>query len=583
MENLCPQTDRIHRRAIIYMYMDRANIYRIITIAALLMAFTAGVAAQEYVAPPVEVSDQKVKKDGKVYYSHVVLERQTLFSISKAYNVTQDDIYDANPGLKESGLKKNAIIMIPMTAEVKEDAAPKQESTARDESVEKVEQQSAVASVQKIHIVRWYETLKDIAAKYNVSESAIIAANNLKDGKVKNRQKLIVPTKEYAAEVIQDQPASEVAGPVEDEEDMDLETAFEDKDEEENTPGYISKDKIKTTVLLPLKATGSSSSKSNMDFYSGVLLAARELGESGINIDMGVYDISSGSFGATKNELESSDIIIGPVAAADINRLYTVAPGIKALVSPLDPKAEELTDRYSTMVHAPAPRMAQYEDVTQWVKEDLMPGDRVIVISEKEARKGDEGKILRAAIDSAHIEYTPFSYSILEGRKIQEPLEATMTAEAVNRVVIASESEAFVNDVVRNLNLTIHNKFNVVLYAPAKIRTFETIEIENFHNTNLHASLTYYIDYDNADVKKFIRKYRTLFQTEPTQFAFQGYDVARYFLGLCAKYGEDWIQYAEDAKMLQSTFDLKPSGNGYINGGIRRIVYGPDYSVETVR
>ena len=565
------------------MYMDRANIYRIITIAALLMAFTAGVAAQEYVAPPVEVSDQKVKKDGKVYYSHVVLERQTLFSISKAYNVTQDDIYDANPGLKESGLKKNAIIMIPMTAEVKEDAAPKQESTARDESVEKVEQQSAVASVQKIHIVRWYETLKDIAAKYNVSESAIIAANNLKDGKVKNRQKLIVPTKEYAAEVIQDQPASEVAGPVEDEEDMDLETAFEDKDEEENTPGYISKDKIKTTVLLPLKATGSSSSKSNMDFYSGVLLAARELGESGINIDMGVYDISSGSFGATKNELESSDIIIGPVAAADINRLYTVAPGIKALVSPLDPKAEELTDRYSTMVHAPAPRMAQYEDVTQWVKEDLMPGDRVIVISEKEARKGDEGKILRAAIDSAHIEYTPFSYSILEGRKIQEPLEATMTAEAVNRVVIASESEAFVNDVVRNLNLTIHNKFNVVLYAPAKIRTFETIEIENFHNTNLHASLTYYIDYDNADVKKFIRKYRTLFQTEPTQFAFQGYDVARYFLGLCAKYGEDWIQYAEDAKMLQSTFDLKPSGNGYINGGIRRIVYGPDYSVETVR
>ena len=563
--------------------MDRANIYRIITIAALLMAFTAGVAAQEYVAPPVEVSDQKVKKDGKVYYSHVVLERQTLFSISKAYNVTQDDIYDANPGLKESGLKKNAIIMIPMTAEVKEDAAPKQESTARDESVEKVEQQSAVASVQKIHIVRWYETLKDIAAKYNVSESAIIAANNLKDGKVKNRQKLIVPTKEYAAEVIQDQPASEVAGPVEDEEDMDLETAFEDKDEEENTPGYISKDKIKTTVLLPLKATGSSSSKSNMDFYSGVLLAARELGESGINIDMGVYDISSGSFGATKNELESSDIIIGPVAAADINRLYTVAPGIKALVSPLDPKAEELTDRYSTMVHAPAPRMAQYEDVAQWVKEDLMPGDRVIVISEKEARKGDEGKILRAAIDSAHIEYTPFSYSILEGRKIQEPLEATMTAEAVNRVVIASESEAFVNDVVRNLNLTIHNKFNVVLYAPAKIRTFETIEIENFHNTNLHASLTYYIDYDNADVKKFIRKYRTLFQTEPTQFAFQGYDVARYFLGLCAKYGEDWIQYAEDAKMLQSTFDLKPSGNGYINGGIRRIVYGPDYSVETVR
>jgi LysM repeat protein len=563
------------------MNMDRATISRIFAVAALMMAFTASIAAQEYVAPPVEVSDQKVKKDGKVFYSHVVLERQTLYSISKAYNVTQDEIFEANPGLKEVGLKKNAIIMIPMAAEVKEEVTAKPDEPTKKEAEDKEEQKSAVASVQKIHTVRWYETLKDIAAKYNVSESAIIAANNLNDGKIKNRQKLIIPTEEYAMELAPEQQEVEVAQ-TEEEENMDLETAFDEKTDEDSS-AFISKDKIKTTVLLPLKATGSSSSKSNMDFYSGVLLAARELGESGINIDMNVYDISNGSFGATKNELESSDIIIGPVAAADITRLYAVAPEIKALISPLDPKAEQLIDRYCTMVHAPAPRMAQYEDIAQWLREDLMPGDRVIVISEKEVRKGDEGRILRAAIDSAHIAYTPFSYSILEGRKIQEPLEAKMTAEGANRVVIASESEAFVNDVVRNLNLTIHNKFNVVLYAPAKIRTFETIEIENFHNTNLHASLTYYIDYNNADVKNFIKKHSALFKTEPTQFPFQSYDVARYFLGLCAKYGEQWMLHREEASMLQSTFDIKPAGNGYINEGIRRIIYGPEYSVTVVR
>lgn len=549
--------------------MDRVTLSRIITVAAMLMAFAASAGAQEYVAPPVEVSDQKVRKDGKVFYSHVVLERQTLYSISKAYNVTQEEIFEANPGLKETGLKKNAIIMIPTQSEVKETIQQKQEDAI----------EATGASIQKIHTVRWYETLKDIAARYNVTESEIISANNLKDGKIKNRQKLIIPTIGSTVERITTESEAEIVQEFE-EEDMNLETAFDDKDEEEETT-ILSKSTIQATVLLPLKATGNSSSKSNMDFYSGLLLAARELGESGINIDMNVYDIANGSFGATRDELETSDMIIGPVAAGDINRLYTVAPGIKALVSPLDPKAEQLTERYSTMVHAPAPRMAQYEDVANWIKEDLMPGDKVIVISEKEARKGDEGRILRAVIDSAHITYTPFSYSILEGRKIQEPLETEMTTEGFNRVVVASESEAFVNDVVRNLNLTIHNKFNVVLYAPAKIRTFETIEIENFHNTNLHASLTYYIDYNDPEVRKFIKKYRTLFHTEPTQFAFQGYDVAKYFLGLCAKYGEDWMRYAEDASMLQSTFDLKPSGNaGYINNGIRRIVYGKEYSVE---
>lgn len=557
--------------------MDRVKISRMITAVALLLTFASAAGAQEYVAPPVEVSDQKVKKDGKVYYSHVVQERQTLYSISKAYNVTQDEILEANQGLRESGLKKNSIIMIPVQSE-----APAIKETPQQEpkgNIQEPVQVSAHPSVEKIHIVRWYETLKDIADRYNVPESAIIAANNLNDGKIKNRQKLIIPTEEYIAELVPEQQKVEIEQT--EEENMDLETAF-DEVEADEALGSISKSKIKTTVLLPLKATGSTSSKSNMDFYSGVLLAARELGESGIDIDMSVYDIANGTYGATKSELESSDIIIGPVAAADITRIYSVAPEIKALISPLDPKAEQLCQTYRTMIHAPAPRMAQYEDLAKWIKEDLMPGDRVIVISEKEARKGDEGKLLRAAIDSAHIEYIPLAYSILEGRKIQEPLEAKMTAEGTNRVIIASESEAFVNDAVRNLNLTIHNKFNVVLYAPAKIRTFETIEIENFHNTNLHASLTYYIDYSNTEAKQFVKKYRALFNTEPTQFAFQGYDVAKYFLSLCAKYGDAWMQHAEDAVLLQSTFDLQQTENGgYINTGIRRIVYGENYKVES--
>ena len=86
--------------------MDRVAISRIITVAAMMMTYTVSVTAQEYISPVVEVSDQKVKKDGKVYYSHVVMERQTMYSISKAYNVTQEEIYEANPGLKENGLKK---------------------------------------------------------------------------------------------------------------------------------------------------------------------------------------------------------------------------------------------------------------------------------------------------------------------------------------------------------------------------------------------------------------------------------------------------------------------------------------------
>lgn len=566
--------------------MNRLTIktVRIIFAVAMLAAAAINASAQDYVAPPVKISNDKVKIDGKVYYSHIVQERQTMYSISKAYNVSLEEIYNANPGLRENGLKKNAIINIPVV-EVQ------QETKARPEP--EVTQETAPATsgeVQKIHTVRWYENLGDIAAKYGVSSQAIMAANGMTETKLRNRQKLIIPSAESAetliAEAKETEQPSDVAA-VQEEEDMNLETAFED-DEEETDATVIrtAKDHIKAIALLPLKATGTSSSKSNMDFYCGMLLALRDLGEMGINVSMDVHDIANGSFGATKYQLESSDMIIGPIAPADITRLYEIAPGIKALISPLDPKAESLIEVYPTMIHAPSPRHEQYDDVARWIGEDLQAGDKVIVISEKEARKGDEGVLMKAALDSAGIVYTAFSYSILDGRKVQEPLEAKMTLEGVNRVLVASESEAFVNDVVRNLNLTIHNKFNVILYGSAKIRTFETIETENFHNTSLHASLTYYTDYESADVKKFIMKYRALFNTEPTQFAFQGYDVTKYFVGMNARYGDNWMEALgkDKVQMLQNTFMFTTEDNeGYSNEGIRRITYGPDYTISISR
>jgi ABC-type branched-subunit amino acid transport system substrate-binding protein len=233
----------------------------------------------------------------------------------------------------------------------------------------------------------------------------------------------------------------------------------------------------------------------------------------------------------------------------------------------------------------PASQIAQFTDIAQWIMEDRKAEDKVIVISEKEARQNDAGRALRTIIERSGITYTPFSYSILEGRDIQGRLEAAMTSSGTNRVVIASESEAFVNDAVRNLNLIVHNKFQVILYAPAKIRSFETIEVENFHNTSLHASLTYNIDYEDRKVQDFIRRYRAMFGTEPTQFAFQGYDIARYFVDLASRYGKGWTSHlkGEKAEMLQNSFMFRTNGDGgYVNSGIRRIIYGKDYQIQEV-
>ena len=194
---------------------------------------------------------------------------------------------------------------------------------------------------------------------------------------------------------------------------------------------------------------------------------------------------------------------------------------------------------------------------------------------------------MNTILEKDGIPFNTFSYSILEGRNIQEPLKKMMSKEAPNRILVMSESEAFVNDVVRNLNLLIHNEYEIVLYGPSKIRTFETIEVDNLHNTRLHTSLAYYVDYDDPRVMEFVRKYRALYNTEPTPYAFQGYDIATYFMDMCSKYGHDWIKNMEDndSSLLQADFRFhKMEGKaGYVNSGVRRIVYGPDYSITLLK
>ena len=54
--------------------------------------------AQVYEAPPVTVSTEKVRIGGETYYSHKVIEKQTLYSISKAYGVKT--VYDGQGGVE---------------------------------------------------------------------------------------------------------------------------------------------------------------------------------------------------------------------------------------------------------------------------------------------------------------------------------------------------------------------------------------------------------------------------------------------------------------------------------------------------
>ena len=443
-------------------------------------------------------------------------------------------------------------------------------------------EKGADKKVKRTHIRKWYEDLDVIADHYGVSVESIMKANNLKGRKLEKRQKLIIP---YPEDVVTEQETPAAADSTADMAEPII-VASDSTNVSDTVAAVVPKTKVDATLILPLTNQEGEPSRNNMDFYCGALLAVYDMAEKGIDCNLNVFDIMDNKSQFSVETIKESDFVIGPISAADQTKLFYSVPDANAIVSPLDPRSERLTKDHPEMIQAPTPHSVLYNDLVQWMENDFREGDRVVMITEKGARQSGITSQMREALDSSSLAYNTFAYSILEGRDITESLTSLMSTEGANRILISSESEAFVNDVIRNLNLLIYNNLEIVLYAPSKVRGFETIEVENFHNTSMHVSLGYYIDYKNQNVKDFLLKYRALFNTEPTQFAFQGYDLMRYFIQMSTKYGENWKEKLGEVpeKMLQSTFSfIKTPSGAHVNNGVRRIVYDKGYEIRVVK
>lgn len=544
-------------------------------IAAIAFLGCAQALAQEYVPTPVTVSKEKVKLNGKVYLSHVVLEKQTLYSISKAYGVTEDDLYEANPSLRETGLQKNAILLVPY----REQAPSVQPDSSAGNGI-------PAAQDYTEHIVRWYEDINDIARRYNVTVKDIMDANNLQSKKLSTRQVLRIPViVAEAAPVREEQPAvtvEEVKGDT-----LAVLPATEPTPEVVSDSTLLSMkthENASFSLILPLRAS-TGGSEMNMDFYSGVLMAMKDLEEEGVKVRMHVYDLNAGI--PPIEELVKDDFVLGPVASRDIEAILQRVEGRVPVISPLDQKAAALAANYRSFIQAPSATDHQYEDLAQWVKEDLAPTDKVILITEKGADNVTAPVAIRSALARREMTYDILNYAIVEGRSIPATLSEIMAGkDSLTRVVVASESEAFTGDVVRNLGIMQGKGYNIVMYAPSRVRTFETIEGTAYHDAALHISTAYHVDYSDPEVERFVHAYRALFRTEPSQFAFQGYDTARYFVVRCIRYGKGWTQMlgTERSSGLHTDFLFTQDENGNShNRAVRRIVFNHDYSTTLQR
>ncbi len=636
---------------------------------ALLLLFAASslVAQEAETTTSVKVSTDKVKIDGKSYYIHIVRRGETLFSISKAYNVSQIEIAMENPDIY-LGLQVDQALKIPIK---------NQEISSGDEDENYI-----------YHVVRRRETLMSLTRKYDVKMQEIMAANPGMDEDIKVNQVVLIPKKRFSTIGASDADdanrfhyhevkpregfyslrrqygvSEEIIrkfNPSLGEDGLKLGTILRiPKDPSDTTltlqperyqvvkddkpvfkpvavpSSTISvvcdtfqynrwRDVYNVALLLPFTLTSETPTEDSLDinmdgqaqsrvqevgrvsnhtanfldFYQGVLIALDSLKEMGVSVNLQVFNTEKSAEKARaltrEKGLLDAHLIIGPVYPECLQPIAEFALEHRIpIVSPLS-RNNFMLDRNPYLFQVNPSFTTQLEEFTSSI--DFCSGQNIVLIHEADTLNasmiGNFKTLISQRIGNCHgsnlIHYKEVSYRPgSPAPEVQERISHSLGLDRDNLILVPSNNEAFVSDLMANLHtLSIIHKYPISTYGFPSWQRFRNVQVDYYYQLQLHLFTPFFVNYNRPNVKSFVAKYRDNFRAEPSQFSFQGFDVMIYFLTAMRDYGIDFQFCLPNHKssILQSTFGFKKinSLSGYENSKVHMIQYTKSYDIIEV-
>ena len=277
---------------------------------------------------------------------------------------------------------------------------------------------------------------------------------------------------------------------------------------------------VGVALALPLNLSGPRPSNNFLDMYCGALIALRDLGESGLKVKLNVLDTSKDSL--TVDIIRDNDIIIGPISYKDISAIAGNVPDNRVIISPLEPRAAELVDSCN-IVQSPVPWYRQIDVLAEWIAQDTQVPDQIIVISDNGAYPtGQQASRLLGKLRENKLMFNV----------VRSLNDVTFEENLHYRVVVATDSDSFLAGATRSAAIAAQQYKNITLYSTSRVRSNIGDNVSDLYNANTRLTTAYYIDYNSQEVKDFVIKYRSFFHNEPGQFAFQGYDIVKYFVNI---------------------------------------------------
>lgn len=526
---------------------------------------------------PVEVvpSGTIQEVEGRSYFFHHVKQGQTLYSISRAYAVSQEVIVAENPDVA-FGLRYDQVIRIPAF----------------------------------LYQVAPQETEFGLSRSFGITIDQLRAFNPaIAEGGLRAGMQIAIPGYKTAEvqKAVQAEPEPYIYIP---KDPVPREQVAEILPCDHATPAG----RYRVALLIPLfldeatpymrergdpmdrdgRIPANHRSFSFLPYYQGVLLALDSIRKTGVDIRMEVIDVGQDMAGARtlvmREDFKDLDLIIGPFfpntldyiaghasqhqipvvspLLADNARLrgapyiFQATPSLEAQLASLakyiaghyhgknillvhnnQPGAMPMINAFKRSLGREMHMVRHFSDsvnlarVNGYFAGETMVGGRMTNVMIMGDSLGPEPGAHRRSVPDDAISAFPNFQEVIYLRTGMDGLVSKLRSDQKNIVITLVSGEAFLSNYLRELSIRTR-RMDVAVFGIPEWQDYQSIEIDYLQSVKVHIFTPDYYDYTDPHIRDFVLAFRKAFNTEPGTYAFKGVQTAYFFFSALSHFGK---------------------------------------------
>ena len=502
-----------------------------------------------YAGQTIKIPKGKESQKGETF--HTIQAGETLYKLTTMYNISAKDICEANPGLSAENFRIGQVILIPQKE--KEQVVTVQKTTEQSNI-----QGPVVPRCKEMHKVKRKETIFSVSREYGISEEELIAANpELKKGMNKGRL-LCIPY-----------PAATTTQPTQKEDPYAIPPSNSELfRESKETPKKMST--IKAALILPFQED-----KRMVEYYEGFLMAVDSLKRTGTSLDLYVYDsgkeVSTLNAILSKNEMKKMDVIFGPMHQNQIKPLSDFAKKNDIrLVIPFSQKGEEVFNN-PAVYQINTPQSYLYSEVYEHFTRQF-PNAHVIFI---EPISADKEKAEFISGLKQELKNKGISMQTVNENATKETLKAALRNDKENIFIPTSGKNVLLIKVLPQLTLLVRDNTgqNIHLFGYPEWQTYTRDHLESFFELDVYFYSSFYTNTLFPAAVQFTNAYHKWYSkdliSKYPNYAMLGFDTGFFFLKGLSRYGSELENNLSNMNLtpIQTGFKFQRVNNwgGFIN------------------